>query len=433
MNFFIPLGIPNGLSKYTSEKFLNEKEEIQKILLNSTTLVLIPTIFFTVFIFIVSDQISYFLFDTIDYSFYIKLISISIPIIVLNSMIEGMLRALNVIGTYSRVSIYSNIIGILILIPLVLFFKLLGAIIAILILYLLYSLIGIYFLLKLNILNGLKWKFNIDKELAKKLLKVSFVFLVSGGLFQFTLLLLRKFIISDFGIFYNGIYQSTIALSLNYFSFIFISLSTYSFPLISKINSNEKLTAELNVNVKYICLLMIPLISIIFAFRFNIIEILFTKEFIESQKLFLFQFTGDFFKAIAWAVGIWLVPKLKLKKFLYLELLLNVNLIVIFLILNSLFPEHLTMISIAYMLSYIIHSFLNIYIARTDLNFKFDKSNKKIFITTFFLTLPCLIVSYFEVIIGIYLIVPSLILWAYLILEKNDIRKFKELIIGFTK
>ena len=103
INYFVPLGIPNGLSKFVAEENISETEKLKKLFVSSLTLVLYPTITFAVLIFIFSGSVSYFLFESQDYSDYIRIISAFIPFIVLNSLLEGFLRGLKIIKLYTKI------------------------------------------------------------------------------------------------------------------------------------------------------------------------------------------------------------------------------------------------------------------------------------------------------------------------------------------
>ncbi|MEZ4692169.1 MAG: oligosaccharide flippase family protein, partial [Ignavibacteria bacterium] len=302
-------------------------EKLNKLLFSSISLIFFPAIFLAVLVFIISDNVSYFLFENYDYTVQVKIVSAAIPFIVLNTLLEGYLRGLKIIKVYVKVVIFSNIINIVIVISLLLAFGLNGALVGILSANVSYIIISLYYLRKNQLVMLNEFRFYFDRELFRKIVKVSFVFLASGALFQFTLILMRKIIIAKYGIYYNGIFQSVIGISLNYFAFIFLALSTYSFPTVSKIESKSELIDELNINVKYIIHILVPLIILVFTFRRIVLTVLFSKDFMSAENFFQYQFFGDYFKALAWAIGIWLVPKMKLRIFLLLEVILNLNLV----------------------------------------------------------------------------------------------------------
>ncbi|MDZ4713764.1 MAG: oligosaccharide flippase family protein, partial [bacterium] len=276
LNFVVPLGIPNGLSKYVAEKDLYQSNELKVLFNNSLNLVIAPTIIAAIFIFFFANWISVQLFSSEDFTLYVKIIAILMPFVIFNSLFEGFFRSLDRINLYVKLNIFANIFGIFVIVLGTILFGLLGGLVGILSINIVYVFLSIYFVIKLDIFSFKSFNLKIEKEFLVKLIKVSFVFLVSGGLFQLTLLIIRKTIISDFGIYYNGIYQSTIAVSLNYFGFIFLSLSTYSVPIISKLFSKDDINNELNLNIRYINLLIVPLVAIAFISRYLIIAVLYS-------------------------------------------------------------------------------------------------------------------------------------------------------------
>jgi O-antigen/teichoic acid export membrane protein len=430
LNYFVPLGIPNGLSKVVAEEQVNENEKLRYYLESSLNMVLYPTILFSTVIFFFSNSVSIFLLETEEYSGYIKIISLSIPFIVLNSILEGFLRGLKQIKLYVKLIIVTNLVNLFFIIPAVLLFGVTGGVYGIISSYLIYVIYSFNSLRKEGLLKGIRFFRSIDKTLFNKLVKVSFALLVSGAMFQLTLLILRKIIIADFGVFYNGIFQSVIGISINYFGFIFLSLSTYSFPTVSKLLLNKDINDELNTNVRYIVSLMVPLIIILFIFRSLVVSILFTSEFLPAEVLFAPQFMGDFFKALSWSIGIWLVPKMKLKEFLVLEVILNFNLIFFFWIMLNFWGNNLYFVSLSYFIAFTIHAFLNYVVARKSLNFSFGSKNRRLLILSLLFLIPVIVISQFYVNIGYWLILPILASWLFLVVDKREFEQLKCLLIS---
>ncbi len=430
LNYFVPLGIPNGLSKVVAEEQVTENEKLRYFLESSLNMVLYPTILFSAIVFLLSDSISIFLLESAEYSGYIRIISLAIPFIVLNSIMEGFLRGLKQIKLYVKLIIVSNIVNLLFLVPAVLLFGITGAVYGLISSYLIYVIVSFFTLKKEGLLQGIRLFKSIDGALFKKLLKVSFALLVSGAMFQLTLLILRKMIISEFGMYYNGIFQSVIGISVNYFGFIFLSLSTYSFPTVSKLFLNEEISNELNINVRYIVSLMVPLIIVLFVFRSFVISILFTSEFLPAEELFAFQFLGDFFKALSWSIGIWMIPKMKLKEFLLLEVILNFNLIFFFWFMLAFLGNNLYFVSLSYLLAFAIHAVLNYVVAKRSLNFSFGNKNRMLLIVSLTFLIPVIFVSQYYVSIGYWLIFPVLISWLVLVVDKKEFEEFKVLLFS---
>jgi len=368
--------------------------------------------------------------ESAEYSGYIRIISLAIPFIVLNSIMEGFLRGLKQIKLYVKLIIVSNIVNLLFLVPAVLLFGITGAVYGLISSYLIYVIVSFFTLKKEGLLQGIRLFKSIDGALFKKLLKVSFALLVSGAMFQLTLLILRKMIISEFGMYYNGIFQSVIGISVNYFGFIFLSLSTYSFPTVSKLFLNEEISNELNINVRYIVSLMVPLIIVLFVFRSFVISILFTSEFLPAEELFAFQFLGDFFKSLSWSIGIWMIPKMKLKEFLLLEVILNFNLIFFFWFMLAFLGNNLYFVSLSYLLAFAIHAVLNYVVAKRSLNFSFGNKNRMLLIVSLTFLIPVIFVSQYYVSIGYWLIFPVLISWLVLKIKKKEFEEFKVLLFS---
>ncbi len=208
------------------------------------------------------------------------------------------------------------------------------------------------------------------------------------------------------GVFGNGIYQSVLTISLNYFGFIFVSLNMYSFPKVSSLKLDSDIVDEINLNFRYIMFLMIPLIAFIFVFRELVIALLFTKDFASSEPLYKYQFFGDLFKAFSWVLGLWLIPRLKLFLWVTLDMILSANFLVFYILLLNFYENGLISLAIAYLMSNLIHFVLNLIASKKHINFKFQSNNLSagIFGLGLLIILVCL--SEYKIVFGYIAIIP---------------------------
>jgi O-antigen/teichoic acid export membrane protein len=418
--FIVPIGIPLGLTRYISENEKKDSELTNIIFLNSLRVLVISSLIFTVIISLFSVFISDFLFDNAKYYLFVLILALSIPFSILTSFLDAYLRGLKNINLLVKILITSTIISFVLTVIFVFFFKLEGVVIGLLVgnfFSMLVYFVGMkkkYLIPKLNIFA----KFN--KEIIGNIIKIGFASLTIGAVSQLVLLLIRTITINKLGVYGNGIYQSVLGISLNYFGFIYLTLNIYSFPKISGLKLNSEVIDEININFRYILFLMIPLVALIFVFREYVIALLFTKDFSSSESLYKYQFFGDLFKAFSWVIGLWLIPKLKLFLWVSLDLILSVNFLMIYALLLNFYSNGLDSLAIAYLLSNGIHFVLNFIVARKYLKFKFQSKNLSAAVTGLVLLTFIVAFSEYNVMFGYFLIIPALFLWFFYVMKKSE-------------
>lgn len=419
--YIVPLGIPLGLTKYISEHENGNSLLVKVIFLNALRVIIMSSIICSLLVSIFSGYFSNLLFDDVKYNFFILILALSIPFSALTSLLDAHLRGLKNINLLVKILILSTVSSFVISIILVFLFKLegvvygffIGSMISMLIYYI--SMKRRYFIPKMNIFM----KFN--KKIIKNIIKIGLASLIVGAIGQLVLLLIRAVTINNFGVYGNGIYQSVLGISLNYFSFIYITINIYSFPKISGLKLDNEIIDEININFRYILFLMIPLVALIFVFREFVIALLFTRDFFSSESLYKYQFLGDLFKAFSWVIGLWLVPKLRLFLWVSLDLILNLNFLLIYIFLLNFYSNGLDSLAIAYLVSNFIHFMLNFIVARKNMKFKFQSKNLSAAITGIVTLIILIGLSEYSLMLGYIGILPSLFLWLVFVMKKNEI------------
>jgi len=418
--FIGALGIPLGLTKLVSENADKDSEMVETILLNSIRINIFASLILSLLIILFSRIISSYLFDSVEYSLYIIILALFLPFAILTGVFEAFIRGIKKIGLLVKLSIVTAVSGFVLTVILVYFLRLDGAIYGIFVSSVI-SFVIYYVILRKKSLTP---KFNIfrkfNRPLVVSLFKIGFFSLLSGAVAQFVLLIIRSITINKLGIYGNGIYQSVLTISINYFGFVFVSLTTYSFPKICSVNGNDEINEQLNINFRYVLFLMIPLIAFILTFREYVIYLLFTVDFSSSQPLYKYQFLGDLFKSVAWVFGLWLVPKLKLFTWLTLDIIFSVNFIVIYLLLLNFYSFSLESLSISYLISNVIHALLSFMVTKKFLRFKFNNKNLLTFIVGLIMLVLIIVISEQFKIIGYLIIIPLLVLWMIVSIRHNE-------------
>jgi PST family polysaccharide transporter len=434
--FFGAFGIPLGVTKFVSQ-FETEKkwDEIYSIIQQINTLFIFMSLFLILICMIFSVQISEIILEDGNYYYFIILLAISIPFSLYGLLFDSYIKGFRKFGFYSKISIISSFISTLIALLLVFRFELYGAA-----LFLLVSPIGsfiiyLFFLRRYNYLkisNVFKIKFKFDQNYLF-ILKLGAASLIVGMSEQLVLLAMRTSVIQNLGVVQNGIFQSVYTISMNYFNVLFISIGAYLLPVLSGKKDILSVNAEIN-SVLYLTLLVIvPLITVIFVLRDYVITILYSSEFLPASDLLFYNFFGDYFKAISWILGAWLIPSNKIKVWAIFSLTYYVLFFVIFYILFYLFGFGLKSIPVAYSISYFLHFLVNWYYIYRYNEFRLTSKNLRVLIYSISFLIIILILSNFSMIVGYFIVIPSVILWFVINVKIGDLIKLKELIKGFLK
>lgn len=416
------IGLPLGLVKYIS-KFEAENDWNSIYSAIKTVVVILGSLGLLIFLFtlIFPIQISKALLDSDKYYFLILLLGLSVPFSFMTSVFDAFLRGIKRYNEYTIVSVIISLIGLIFAVPFVLVFKIEGVLYSIVIGSIISLCVYIYYFKRKKLLSFRKIIFTkFNSILLKKLINIGVGSLIIGVISQGTLIFIRSLIIRSFGIESNGIYQTVYAISNNYFGIFFVTIATYTIPVLSEKNDREHLFNEINNLFKMTIWLLFPLLVIFFVFRNQIINLFYSPKFLEAGDLFFFNLLGDYFKALAWIFGVWLIPYLRIKAWVLFDVVLNINFFLIFIIIKELFHLKIESVTIAYLLSNIIHFLINyIFFSRKN-KFIPERRSIKIFFANTAILIILFVVSKSEIIYGYFLFVPFLIIWALFVFNKKE-------------
>lgn len=421
LTYLLPLGFPMGLTKIVAQNINLDKEAVARLIKSILTVLIFPVLLSSIIIFIYSSEISYLIFDDNSYKNYVQILSIFVPFIVLYTLIESLIKGLSDIPLYVKSMIISSLVSIIILVPLVLIFGTTGAVYGIFLNYIVFVIYNLYKLKGSSIFQIPFKDIKFDKQILKEILNIGIAFLIVGALYQGTILYLKRMTIQSYGIEGNGLFQSIFNISIFYFGFIFTSLSSYTFPKISRMKNDSDLTSEMNNTIRFIVLVMVPLILSLVIFRKYILLLLYTSDFLSAESFFKYQYLGDFFKAVSWVLGIWLIPRSKLFFFVLFDLILNFNLIFIYKLFINYTDFGITGVAVAYLISYFIHFVVNLILARKIISFRFTGQNFKLLWISIFTLVILTFISFSSAVAGYILIIPTALFWFLLNVKRNEI------------
>lgn len=328
------LGFQNGIIKYVAENDKN-KTELNKIISSVFISLLFFSVLISLILFVFCSLFNHQIFGrNTNYLIVIQAIALGIPFY---SMSIFFLSVINGLGKYRKViivNILGNIIGLILSIIFIYKLQTLGALLSIVVAPSLLFFVTYYLInSELDILKNIKLS-NFDFKIIKNLAAFSLMALVSAVLGPIVYLAIRKNIIADLGINQAGYWETITRISGYYMMFINSILVIYFLPKLIKAKNNMETKAIFHSYYKYILPVFIIGTLGIYFFRFPLIKILFTNDFLPVVSLFFWQIIGDILKVTSLVLGYNFFAKRLTKAFILSEILslLSLYLLSIYLI-----------------------------------------------------------------------------------------------------
>lgn len=287
LTLFANFGMSNAIVKYVSELIAREKKSEVKFLITYSTLInIIVSIFLSILLFLISDFLAINYFGVPESKFLIIIFSFILPFIILNSVFSNIFNSFKNVLLMSLTNFISSILFLLSFIILLIlgikknsilpgFAYFIGIFISVIIFFIIY------------ILRFYDYKTPIKKY--PKLLKEVIIFAVISfpiGVSHLiinqadTLMLTYFDSLSNVGI-YNAVLPTVMVLA-------FFSKSSFKvfMPLVSEFWAKKdylRLQTSIKIMIKYMLLLIMPFVLILFGFSEIIIRLLFGYQYISGD------------------------------------------------------------------------------------------------------------------------------------------------------
>lgn len=301
-----------------------------------------------------SDLLSTWLLQTPDYSWTICLIVIFLPLSALGTFIISIINGLESYRRYITLIMISVIISSAIMVLMIIYAGIRGALIAAIIQS---SLIGLIMLIG-NIKQPwfmLHYLWGETHSKARKDIAGYIIMAITTAITApLSLILVRNLIITQVGWEQAGQWQAVWKISEVYLSVITIALGTYYLPKLSALIGSEIIIKEINRTAIYVIPFAIILASIVYIFRDFIIHILFTPDFKPARDLFMIQLCGDVIKIASWLYAYPMLSRGATKWYVLTEILFAITFVAFaWLFINIVNNAHGA--NYAYLLNYIIY------------------------------------------------------------------------------
>lgn len=317
-----------AITKYTAEYY---DDEIKKYKIWSTSLKV--TFGLNIVMFIVlsffSESVSRYLLKSTEYEYVLKILAISLPFFVLNTILLSILNGQKQIKKYIILNILLSIVSLMLVSILSVSYGLDGALVAYVINQSIVFFISLYYLKNESWFKVRNFLYKIDYENVKKLFAFAIITFSAVFASNLSMIYIRDYISETISLESAGYWQGIWALSQVSLSVITTSFATYFLPTLSAIKEKSEISKEL-ISAIYIILPIAIFISFaMYMLKDYIIVILYTNEFIPMSELFLWQMIGNVIKVCGWLLGYVLVARAMVKYTISTEIIFAVLMIVL--------------------------------------------------------------------------------------------------------
>ncbi|KXK45383.1 MAG: hypothetical protein UZ05_CHB002002497 [Chlorobi bacterium OLB5] len=249
---------------------------------------------------------------------------------------------------------------------------------------------------------------------------------------QISLLFIKSYIVDNVGLYSVGIFQSVLSISNNYLALFFSVIATYSLPKLSTLDNNKDKIIEINHILKLVILIYTPLIVLLYIFRVYFILILYSEDFLPNNQLLFYQLSGDYFRALSWIFGLWLLPNLKIKQWLIFDLFNSVCITIVSVILFRIYNS-IEVFSLAYLITHFIQVIIQFFYIRFSLGFNFLFNNLNVLSISLTYLIVIFIISRMDVVLGYLIVLPSTLLWLVFVVRKTELESIKLLFVSYIR
>jgi len=315
-------GINNGVTKYLAEN-KTSTEEIRKLLSSAFIITLLASLVTGLALFVFANWISKLILLDDSFSYIFKIFGLTVTFYSLNSLLVSILNGFKEFKLFVIINVVGSIVGLLFTITLVHFWGVDGALVSVVTFQSVVFFISIFFVQKSSWLRVCNFNKATDFLTLKRFGNYSLMTLVTAATAPISQLILRGYIITAISPNTAGWWEAMNRISNMYLLVVTASFSVYYLPRLSEITNDKDLNAEILKGFKFIIPILFLGFAILYFSRFIVIKLLFSKNFIGMESLFIWQLIGDFFKITSWLLAYIMVAKAMTKAFVISEILIT--------------------------------------------------------------------------------------------------------------
>jgi PST family polysaccharide transporter len=345
--------LSTAITKYTAEYYDDTYKK--HLLWSASVKITLPISFiFSILNFFYSSSLSLYFFQSINYAYIFKIFALTIPLFLVNTLFMSILNGHRNVKKYISLNMVSSVISLVIVTFLTVYWRIDGALLAIILSQSLVLIVTILYVRKEAWLKIINFTKRFDLIEIKKLFNFAIITFTSVSSSVIVLIIIRDYLTQNFSAESAGYWQGVWSLSQISLSFVTTSLATYYLPTLSSTKDLSLIAHELRKG--YLIMMPISIVISLCAYLFKqpIILILFTESFMPMEGLFLWQFAGTIIKVSAWLLGYLVVAKAMVKVVVITEIFFAIS----FLSLTKVFTDAFGLVGVTY--AYALNSFLHL-------------------------------------------------------------------------
>lgn len=271
----------------------------------------------------------------------------SLLFFVWNQLLLAILNGQREIAKMTTINTLGSFISLAMSIILVLHYKVYGALLAIAIVPNIIFFISLFFVYRSTWFKWSAFLGKLDKKTLIGLSSFTLMTIIGATVTPIQQLLVRNLMIKDLSMNMAGNWQGLQSISNAYLMIVYTAFSTYFMPKFASLKTKAEIRKELFDCYKLIVPFVALSIVVIYFGRNLIIHILYSKAFGDMGQLFFWQLIGDFFKTIAWPMGLIFVSKGKAMIIGFNDIIFNCLIVVLSYSLIKIIPIQATVLSFA--------------------------------------------------------------------------------------
>lgn len=338
--------------------------------------------------------ISIWIFNDVKYAMHIAALAVCVFLATLATGRSVILQGMRQISYIAKISVFSILITIPVVVPLYYFCGVSGIIPALIGSSLIWFCCANHYYKKLKIRT-----ITVDNkavvEAGLNTLKLGLFIVLSTALSALSMLIIRTYLVKNIDIQATGLFQAVWVITNVYLSLILKSMGTDFFPrLCSIVDKRNKVRSLANEQTYVVMIVASPIIVGMLLLSEIILPVLYSSDFSEASSLLQWQVIGTFFKVIAWPIAFILLAKNKGLLHFATECLF----FVIYLLLSFSFSPQLGLdaFGIGYVVAYIIYLVIIFILGRCVSGFAWSGTIVKIILINLFLIILCFYFIHFH-------------------------------------
>lgn len=291
--------LPDGMVKLIAQQNA-EEINLGKIasIIKTYFIMVIPLAFFmTALGYLFADEITLYIFGDSKYKIYFLIGFTALPITIFSTSFRAFLKAYKEIKSFAFAEIIIIIINLIIFVPLVYYYKIMGGVIYSALSFFV-TLVVILYVVRKNVFKKYNITFNAVREavLSKKYYKELMAFIgvgvVAGSFRVFEIIATRAIVVDDLGIDQLGVYAPITKWGSLFVGFILPSIFTYLYPRLSEAKDNMDIISVVNDVIRLLTFVILPFIIIGISTREWIIPLFYSKDFMEATIYLPYHFSA---------------------------------------------------------------------------------------------------------------------------------------------